>query len=69
MSAATLNTAIPVLLTLAVGKTVAFFTQQLGFNSPYHDSGFAILQRDGVTLHFTAAASSTWWIGRRAAWR
>jgi hypothetical protein len=53
MSAATLNTAIPVLLTLDVGKTVAFFTQQLGFSSPYHDSGFAILQRDGVTLHFT----------------
>jgi hypothetical protein len=56
MTAARLNTAIPVLLTLDVGKTVAFFTQQLGFSSPYHDSGFAILQRDGVTLHFTGCS-------------
>lgn len=48
-----LLTAIPVLLTLDISKTVAFYTTKLDFTCPYQDDGFAILQSDEVYLHFT----------------
>jgi catechol 2,3-dioxygenase-like lactoylglutathione lyase family enzyme len=53
MTTAKLLNAIPVLLSLDIPATVAFYTTKLGFTCPYQDSGFAILQRDNVYLHFT----------------
>jgi hypothetical protein len=44
---------MPVLLTLDIPATVAFYTTKLDFTCPYQDDGFAILQRDEVYLHFT----------------
>jgi hypothetical protein len=46
-------TAIPVLLSLDVPATVVFYTTKLGFTCLYQESGFAILQRDSIYLHFT----------------
>jgi len=46
-------TAIPVLLSLDVPATVVFYTSTLGFTCFYQESGFAILQRDSIELHFT----------------
>jgi hypothetical protein len=48
-----MQSAVPVLLTLNVSATVRFFTGQLGFTARYETDGFAILQRDLVTIHFT----------------
>jgi catechol 2,3-dioxygenase-like lactoylglutathione lyase family enzyme len=45
--------AIPVLLSLDVPTTVSFYTTKLGFTCLYQDSGFAILDRDGIQLNFT----------------
>jgi len=49
----TLHTAIPVLLTLDIPATVGFYTRKLGFSCRHEQSGFAVLQRDDVVLHFT----------------
>jgi catechol 2,3-dioxygenase-like lactoylglutathione lyase family enzyme len=56
MAQTRLVAAVPVLLSLDIPSTVAFYTGRLGFTSPYHDDGFAILQRDEVYLHFTGCA-------------
>jgi hypothetical protein len=37
-------------------QALAFYGQ-LGFVTTYHDEGFAIVERDGVALHFNASAS------------
>src|SRR5215469_6429651 len=34
-------------------QALAFY-EQLGFHTTYHDEGFAIVERDGVDLHFNA---------------
>jgi len=49
-------TAVPVLLSLDIPATVNFYTTNLAFSCPYQDSGFAILQRDSLYLHFTGCA-------------
>lgn len=46
-------TAIPVLLSLDIPATITFYTTKLGFTCLYQDSGFAMLQRDNISLHFT----------------
>ncbi|MCI0550315.1 MAG: VOC family protein [Anaerolineae bacterium] len=56
MTTPTMFSAIPVLLSLDVPATVNFYTTMLGFTCPYQDSGFAILQRDSVYLHFTGCS-------------
>lgn len=45
--------AIPVLLSLNIPTTVNFYTTKLVFTCLHQDSGFAILQRDNIFLHFT----------------
>src|SRR5437764_15402387 len=37
-------------------QALAFYGQ-LGFVTTYHDEGFAIVERDGVALHFNASES------------
>src|SRR5215467_14092290 len=37
-------------------QALAFYAQ-LGFVTTYHDEGFAIVERDGVALHFNASDS------------
>src|SRR5215467_9789327 len=37
-----------------MGQALAFYAQ-LGFVTTYHDEGFAIVERDGIALHFNAA--------------
>ncbi len=46
-----LKLAIPKLASLDIGRSVAFF-EKLGFRNRYSDSGYAIVERDGVQLHF-----------------
>ena len=53
MTQAKMHTAIPVLLTLDIPETVHFYTSVLGFTCRHQESGFAILQRDDIELHFT----------------
>ena len=53
MTTSKMLSAIPVLLSLDIPATVAFYTTKLGFACLYQDSGFAILQRDNISLNFT----------------
>ena len=50
-----LQAAIPILLTGDLAASVAFF-ERLGFARRYSDDAYAILDRDGVELHFSALA-------------
>jgi catechol 2,3-dioxygenase-like lactoylglutathione lyase family enzyme len=62
-----LGAPIPVLQATNVEQSVAFFRDQLGFELVYDEGdGFAILRRDGATLHLTAAADEEW--RRREDW-
>lgn len=55
MTAPTMHTAIPVLLSLDIAATVRFFTTNLGFACRYESPGeMAILNRDSVEIIFTA---------------
>ncbi len=46
-----------------LGQTLAFYGQ-LGFATTYRDEGFAIVERDGISLHFTVSdGHSVCWIG------
>ena len=48
----TLDSVAPRMLVRDMEQALAFYGQ-LGFATPYHDEGFAILERDGISLHFT----------------
>jgi hypothetical protein len=50
----TLDTIAPRSLVADMEHALAFYGQ-LGFATTYHDEGFAIVERDGVALHFNAA--------------
>jgi len=56
MTTARFLTAIPVLLSLDIPTTVAFYTTKLAFTCAFQDDDFAILQRDEIYLHFTGCA-------------
>src|SRR5712691_6653862 len=53
----------PTLISIAPRSLVADMEQalafygQLGFATTYHDEGFAIVERDGIALHFNASDS------------
>ena len=53
MTTTKMLSAIPVRLSLDIPVTVAFYTTKLGFTCLYQDSGFAILQRDNISLNIT----------------
>jgi catechol 2,3-dioxygenase-like lactoylglutathione lyase family enzyme len=57
----TLGAPSPVLQATQVGRSVAFFRSQLGFELSYSQGDeFAILRRDAATVHVTAATDETW---------
>jgi uncharacterized glyoxalase superfamily protein PhnB len=47
----TLDSVAPRMLVGDMEQALAFYGQ-LGFATPYHDEGFAIVERDGISLHF-----------------
>ena len=50
-----LKTAVPILAALDIAKTVAFYTEELGFTRRHVAEGeYAILVRDEIELHFWA---------------
>ena len=46
---------IPILASLDIAETVAFYRDRLGFTPGWQDGGYAILQRDAMELHFWLA--------------
>jgi uncharacterized glyoxalase superfamily protein PhnB len=50
----TLDSVAPRFLVGDMEQALAFYGQ-LGFASPYHDEGFAILERDGIALQFNVS--------------
>lgn len=52
--------AIPALPVTDISQRLPFYRDILGFSLGYHDSEFAILQRDGVELHLWAATDESW---------
>jgi len=50
----TLDSIAPRSLVADMQQALAFYGQ-LGFVTTYHDEGFAIVERDGVALHFNAS--------------
>jgi hypothetical protein len=50
-SAATLRTIAPRFVVADMAQAFGFYAQ-LGFQPTYHDGQFAIIERDGITLHF-----------------
>lgn len=50
----TLNSVAPRFLVGDMQQALTFYGQ-LGFTSPYHDEGFAILERDGIALQFNVS--------------
>lgn len=43
---------IPVLASLDIGQTRAFYTAQLGFTVGYEDGDYLIVRRDAMEIHF-----------------
>jgi hypothetical protein len=59
----TLISIAPRFLVGEMEQALAFYGH-LGFATPYHDEGFAILERDGISLHFTVSEGhSVFYIG------
>ena len=57
-----LHAIAPRLLARDLSRALAFYAQ-LGFATTYQDEGFAIIERDGITLHFTVSdGHSVCWI-------
>ena len=50
----TLDSVAPRFLVGDMEQALAFYGQ-LGFATPYHDEGFAILERDGIALQFNVS--------------
>ena len=58
-----LRSIAPRLLARDLSQALAFYAQ-LGFAIAYQDEGFAIVERDGITLHFTVSdGHSVCWVG------
>jgi catechol 2,3-dioxygenase-like lactoylglutathione lyase family enzyme len=52
--------AIPALPVAEMARSVTFYRDTLGFTLVHHDGGFAIVQRDAVTLHLWEASDQGW---------
>src|SRR5213082_2705541 len=50
----TLDSVAPRFLVGDMEQALAFYGQ-LGFATPYHDEGFAIIERDGIALQFNVS--------------
>jgi len=42
----------PVLASLDIGKTVAFYVEKLGFSISWQDENYGIVKRDNIAIHF-----------------
>src|SRR5947209_19195324 len=59
----TLDSIAPRSLVADMEQALAFYGQ-LGFVTTYHDEGFAIVERDGISLHFhVSEGHRVCWIG------
>ena len=59
----TLDSIAPRIAVGDLGQTLAFYGR-LGFAITYQDEGFAIIERDGIALHFNVSEGhSVCWIG------
>lgn len=47
--------ALPILASLDIAETASFYIGQLGFRVEYQDSGYLIVKRDHMELHFWKA--------------
>src|SRR6266851_2448781 len=63
----TLDSIAPRSLVADMEQALAFYGQ-LGFVTTYHDEGFAIVERDGVALHFNASEDEKPVNGHRVCW-
>jgi catechol 2,3-dioxygenase-like lactoylglutathione lyase family enzyme len=52
--------AIPALPVFEMARSITFYRDKLGFRLVHQDSGFAIVQRDVVTLHLWEASDQSW---------
>lgn len=46
---------IPILASLDIAESEAFYTERLGFARTYADAGYLIVQRDAMEIHFWKA--------------
>ncbi|MFM7426456.1 MAG: bleomycin resistance protein [Elainella sp.] len=57
MSISTLNSAVPVLASLDIAKTIQFYCSVFGFTKIYVEPAvYGIVQRDAVQIHFGACS-------------
>lgn len=47
-----LQKAAPVLASLNMDETIAFYRDRLGFRVGYHDAGYGVVSRDDILIHF-----------------
>jgi catechol 2,3-dioxygenase-like lactoylglutathione lyase family enzyme len=50
----------PALPAADVGRSVAFYSNELGFETVHAEDGFAILRRDSAVLHIWGATDESW---------
>lgn len=55
-----LSTTIPALPVRDVGAAVKHYAKRFGFESPHHDSDFAVLVRDEARLHLWQSNDDAW---------
>jgi catechol 2,3-dioxygenase-like lactoylglutathione lyase family enzyme len=57
MSSSTLNSAVPILASLDITKTIRFYSSVLGFTKIHEEpTAYGIVQRDAVQIHFWACS-------------
>ncbi len=56
----TLRTTTPALPSRDVGRSTGFYRDVLGFEAVHTEEGFAVLRRDGATLHLWGATDESW---------
>ncbi len=52
MSKQYLQQAFPVLASLDIPQSVAFYEEKMGFSAGFLDEGYGIVQRDAIAIHF-----------------
>ena len=50
----------PALPSADVERSIAFYRDELGFETAHADTGFAVLRRDGAVLHIWGATDESW---------
>ena len=55
-----LGRTIPALPVRDIGAAVTHYRSRLGFESPHHEHGFAILVRDGAEIHLWESGDEEW---------